>query len=240
MRARIVAAVFFLAPSAWAYRPFDGTDADVADPGRFELEIGPVYTRAREKRLALPQTVLNLGVIPRVELVVDFTALAEPWPRLDGNDVLVKTVLRKGSLQEESGPSVALETGPLLPTFDSRSFGASANLIVSQRWDALTLHFDEELEYTRTGEPAFFSGIIVEGPGALTLRPVAEVFVSQEWKGDFTVSALAGMILRVSDELTFDAAGRAAWVDGEPLSEVRVGLTLAFPVWKPRAAPSED
>jgi hypothetical protein len=30
-----------LSGSALAYRPFDSTDADVARPGEFELELGP-------------------------------------------------------------------------------------------------------------------------------------------------------------------------------------------------------
>ncbi len=30
------------ATNSWAYRPFDGTDADVARVGEFELELGPV------------------------------------------------------------------------------------------------------------------------------------------------------------------------------------------------------
>jgi len=29
--------------SAHAYRPFDGTDADVAELGEFELELGPAH-----------------------------------------------------------------------------------------------------------------------------------------------------------------------------------------------------
>ncbi len=35
-----------LAAPALAYRPFDSTDADVAGPGEFELELGPVAAAA--------------------------------------------------------------------------------------------------------------------------------------------------------------------------------------------------
>jgi hypothetical protein len=32
-----------LAPGvAWAYRPFDGTDGDVAAPGELAIELGPL------------------------------------------------------------------------------------------------------------------------------------------------------------------------------------------------------
>src|SRR5271155_5832517 len=60
--------------NAWAYRPFDGTDADVAETGKFELELGPVhyYEQAGSPYLITPATVLNLGIFPRWELVVDF------------------------------------------------------------------------------------------------------------------------------------------------------------------------
>lgn len=37
------ALVVFLSRAAFAYRPFDGTDADVAKEGEFELELGPVH-----------------------------------------------------------------------------------------------------------------------------------------------------------------------------------------------------
>src|SRR5579859_364445 len=59
---------------AYAYRPFDGTDADVAGLGEFELELGPVhwYSQAGNHYLIAPATVLNLGIFRGVELVVDF------------------------------------------------------------------------------------------------------------------------------------------------------------------------
>src|SRR5207253_11066430 len=69
-----LAAGIALATPAFAYRPFDGTDADVADVGQFELEMGPAhYLSSPEGRyLVAPATVLNLGVAPGFELVVDF------------------------------------------------------------------------------------------------------------------------------------------------------------------------
>ena len=54
------------APQAHAYRPFDGTDADVAELGTFELELGPVhwYSQGEAHYLIAPATVLNLGYAP--------------------------------------------------------------------------------------------------------------------------------------------------------------------------------
>jgi hypothetical protein len=39
----VVSALVTPTSTAHAYRPFDGTDADVAELGDFELELGPVH-----------------------------------------------------------------------------------------------------------------------------------------------------------------------------------------------------
>ena len=114
-----------LATPALAYRPFDGTDGDVADVGEFELEMGPAqFLSSPEGRyLMAPATVLNLGVAPGLELVVDFkdfvglqTVVGQPRMRLLDTDIFLKGILRRGTLQGESGVSMALEAGPLLPS----------------------------------------------------------------------------------------------------------------------------
>jgi hypothetical protein len=49
---------------AWAYRPFDGTDAAVAAPGEVEIELQPAG-RLREggnTTLVAPATVFNYGL----------------------------------------------------------------------------------------------------------------------------------------------------------------------------------
>src|SRR3954466_7542422 len=64
------------ARTASAYRPFEGTDGDVADQGEFQLEVGPLhYAQEGDEKFFLTPTVLNLGVIPRMELVLDFVPL---------------------------------------------------------------------------------------------------------------------------------------------------------------------
>src|SRR5690348_218369 len=67
-----------------AYRPFDGTDADVADFGEFEWEVGPVQPVhvGNETELEAPTMVLNLGALPRTEFIIDLTGLAplDPAP----------------------------------------------------------------------------------------------------------------------------------------------------------------
>src|SRR6476661_2628758 len=58
---------------AEAYRPFDGTDADVAEPHEIELEIGPVgyHRHGDDQFLVAPAIVLNYGFAPRFEAVLE-------------------------------------------------------------------------------------------------------------------------------------------------------------------------
>ena len=52
-------AIALIASRADAYRPFDGTDADVAELGSFELELGPAhfYDDNGQSSLIAPATV---------------------------------------------------------------------------------------------------------------------------------------------------------------------------------------
>jgi hypothetical protein len=232
------------ASAAQAYRPFDGTDADVAEHGEFELELGPVhyYRQADRNFLIAPATVLNLGILERTELVVDFEdfvalgALAPGEPRWSATDtdVLVKYVFREGSLQGKTGPSIAAEMGPLLPDIHGTdAFGASVDAIASYRWSFGTIHWNEWAEYTREHHFSLFTGVILEGPHEWTVRPVAEFFVEREFNVETTYSGLAGAVWPVQDSFSLDLGVRVASIGGEPAEEVRLGFTWAVPVWKP-------
>src|SRR6516165_8320398 len=94
-----------IAKPAFAYRPFDGTDADVAAEGEFELELGPAqYLSLPDGAYVLaPATVLNLGLLRGLELVVDFkqfVSLERVTPqsrvRLLDTDVFIKAIVRRG------------------------------------------------------------------------------------------------------------------------------------------------
>jgi hypothetical protein len=112
--------------------------------------------------------------------------------------------------------------------------GATAILIVSQRWTAATLHVNGAATLTRAGNFDLFGGVILEGPNAWVVRPVVEVFVDREFGGALALSGLAGVICRARDGLSFDAAVRGAMVDDMPVVEVRAGLTWAFSMWGQR------
>ena len=166
----IVAAMLMYAAVALAYRPFDSTDADVAKAGEFELELGPVgRLREGSKRfLVAPAVIANIGFSGDRELVIQGqheVALdreaGEPRSAIVDNGAFIKQVLRRGVLQDESGPSVATEYGLLLPSVHGQNgTGLSVAGIISQRWAAATVHLNTALGWTREHEPDLFLGAI--------------------------------------------------------------------------------
>jgi hypothetical protein len=228
--------------TAKAYRPFDGTDADVADAGVFELELGPTefYRQGARNYLIAPSTVLNLGVAPNLELVADLrqeiATRAEQRERRASwrdTDLLLKWLLRRGSLQERNGISVALEAGPLLPEWrGDEGFGAQANFIFSERVALGTLHLNEEAALSRLGRVELFSSVIIEGPDSLSVRPVAEFFLEREISARPTAySGLFGLIWSAAESLDVDGALRMGREDGSRALEVRFGFTWAGSAW---------
>src|SRR5258706_1751819 len=143
---------------AFALRPYDSTDADVAKQGEFELELGPVGRRREgSKSLAVaPAVVGNFGLEGDRELVIQGqreVALdrdpGEPRNSIVDNGVFIKQVLRKGVLQDAPGPSIATEYGLLLPAVHgAKGTGFSVAGIVSQRYDAGTVHVNAVLAQT--------------------------------------------------------------------------------------------
>src|SRR5438094_2779634 len=167
-----------------AYRPFDGTDAAVAETGELEIEFGALeYLReAAERALFSPNLRINYGFTPGWEAVLEgkvahgLTA-GIPGTSLVGNGVFLKGVLREGSLQEKPGPSVATEFGALLPgVHDERGTGISLAGIVSQRWDWGTMHFNAAAALTRERHADYSLGTIIEGPRDWPVRPVSAFF----------------------------------------------------------------
>jgi hypothetical protein len=231
------------ARDANAYRPFDGTDADVAPLGEFELELGPAHYYATERTsyVIAPATVLNLGILPRVELVVDFKNFVAIHPipeeervRLLDTDVFLKWNYREGILQGKTGLSMAVEAGPLTPNIHGEDgFGASALFIESYRWPATTIHVNSQVQYTREHDIDLFQSVIVEGPSESPVRPVAEVFVERTFDraGSTAYSGLVGAIWEARDGLAFDVAIREAYENDMRATEVRLGFTWAIELW---------
>lgn len=227
-----LALVAFSARDANAYRPFDGTDADVAALGEFELELGPIgYLRASDaSAIVAPNAVLNLGVLPRWELVVQGVGeipFSGALASYGNGGVFLKHVLREGALQGKSGLSIATEFGVLLPEYvDDRwsDAGVYLGLIASKAWRDFVVHLNASIARSVDARGDFFAGAIVEALPRARIRPVAELYV--DFHGAMTTpSALVGFVLRANARFAFDAATRLAWTNDAPAFEIRAGLT---------------
>jgi hypothetical protein len=226
--------------TAQAYRPFDGTDAAVAETGELEIEFGALeYLReAAERALFAPNVRINYGFTPGWEAVLEgqvahgLTA-GIPGTSVVGNGAFLKGVLREGSLQEKPGPSIATEFGVLLPGVnDEHGTGASLAGIVSQRWDWGTMHFNTQVALTREQHADYFLDTIIEGPRDWVVRPVAEIFYERDVGLFRTRSALVGTIWQIQDNIAVDFGVRGARVNDHTACEIRTGVTFAFGVTK--------
>jgi hypothetical protein len=224
--------------SAWpalAYRPFDGTDAAVANLKEVEIELQPFgWQRGyQQTTLITPGVVFNYGFAERWEFVLQGQLETPLSPAgvssLAATGAFLKYVIKPGVLQDRTGLSIATEFGPLLPEINGdRGTGFSWAGIVSQRWDWGTAHLNIEADLTRDQRGEAFLGVILEGPEKWTVRPVFELYYDKVWTQTKTYSGLAGAIWQVQDNLSFDAAFRYAFANGHPVNEIRIGLTFAF------------
>ena len=237
--ALVVAATLGVTREAAAYRPFDGTDAAVADVGVFEWEQGGELARDAGQNYVAAPAVLNLGLVRDLEAVVDLAPRVavsstggEERFALVGTDFFLKGVVRRGALQDERGPSVAVEAGPLLPEVhgDAR-FGAQASLIASERWHFALLHLNALGAWSRLGHPGGVGSVIFEGVPDARVRPVLELLAGKTRHEGSTWSALAGAVWVASNTLAVDAAVRSARESGDAVVELRFGATWALPFW---------
>jgi hypothetical protein len=231
------------ATSAFAYRPFDGTDAAVADFGEVEVELQPLGAmHAGSTTKPVSDSVLNFGFAERWELVLQATAqppLGGGGPLSVPDAAFLKYVVQPGVLQDKQGPSMAMEFGPLLPDVGGSGVGFSWSGIVSQRWDWGTVHFNVETNFTQDQHGELFFDAIIEGPSKWKVRPVFEVYSDSIINVSQSYSALAGAIWQVNDKLAFDVAFRYALVDGRPVNEIRAGMTFGFPLVSAHPANAE-
>jgi hypothetical protein len=232
---------------AHGYRPFDFTDADVAAAGELELELGPLHVLrpgAGRNVLVAPAVILNFGLLPRLELVLEGQHLYESdaggrgaGSRLVDNAVLLKGLARDGSLQGGSGASVALEAGMLLPTVnDEPGIGMEGLAVVSLGGAAGMAHLNGVAAWSRAHEVELGGGLILEGPESWRIRPVAEGLYERTLGGGALTSGLVGAIWEPTEALSFDAAGRVFVEGGVRGFEVRLGLTWKMQIWNRRGA----
>ncbi len=243
----IVFALVTASTAAHAYRPFDGTDADVAALGTFELELGPVhwYSQGESHYLLAPATVLNLGFLPRWELVIDFRELrgdrSASWrgtrspPRHgrpgEGDPARGVAAGQRGGPEHRSGVRPA--------GAERQRRGSLRRLARRHHLAALELpdHPREQLAraVARRATPRLVRvGAIIEGNTGAAVRPVSEWYVSYDFGSrQTTVSGLVGGIWEATDSLRSRPGPARSAVGGERATEVRLGLTWAIGVWTP-------
>jgi hypothetical protein len=236
------ARLLVLTPPARAYRPFDGTDAGVAPTRRLEVELGPLeYIRVgSERQLASPELALSYGAGSGFEFGVEAMRLMLMSPDADGVkpkfddfELAVKKVLRKGSIQDKNGMSVAVEAALLMPTTDEKQFGAGLSLIASHRWENLALHLNGGITRTRAEEHGRFAGLIAEGPERWDVRPVAEGSWEREGEASILRALLLGVIWQTRNGLAMDFAIKTGYADEHEV-ELRTGITWGRHVAGPR------
>jgi hypothetical protein len=235
-----------IASPALAYRPFDGTDAAVAEHGEFELELGPVgyYQVGAEHDLVLPSIVLNYGILERVELVLagfNYLGLdvhtAPPLDRILDTEVSAKAVLREGCLQQHDGVSVATEVGVLLPQLGGEQGvgGSVAGILTKCFGRTFTVHLNGQVELTREENLDLVGGVILEGSQDGVVRPVAELYVEREFNVATTYSGLLGLIWPVNENLDGDVGFRLAATSDVGLLGPSLGSTQETPLFEIRA-----
>lgn len=219
---------------AWAYRPFDFTDADVAKRHNFEVEFGPAefVNHGGDHTLHAPNLVLNYGIGAGFELVVEGTHAVSlnsgpggPGSRLEDVGASVKKVLRRGCLQDESGPSIATEEALLLPASGDPHAGASASLIASSSARPGTAHLNAEVLRTPQGQNGVACGLILEQGEEYGVSPVVELSLAAEQGSPPERTVLLGIIAVPRERLEYDLAFRFGQSEGQRLLEVRAGVT---------------
>jgi hypothetical protein len=223
----------FAAP-AHALRPFDGTDAAVADPQSIETEFGPLgYVREGDERLIVfPELGINYGAGSGYEFGLEARRIMKmtdeqptPSPHYDDFEVSMKRILRGGMMQEKKGPSVAGEIGVLLPTSDEKGAGFVGALALTDHLRLIRVHLNAEISRTRTHETGRFGSAIFEIFDHRALHPVVELSLEREGEEPTTKGLLVGALWEVRERLVMDFGVRTSYAD-QHNAEVRAGMTF--------------
>jgi len=235
-RAAWWAAVLLVAGAtpAFALRPFDGTDAAVAEPQSIEVEFQPLgYLREADERwLVFPQATVNYGAgsgwefnLAMSRLMAMTDAQPAPAPRYEDFELGVKRVLRRGLMQDKKGPSLATEVDVLLPTSDEKGSGAELALIYSDHFRWIGLHLTGEIARTREHELGRFGSAIFEFFDRRSAHPVMELTAERQGEETTTLGLLGGVLWEPRERLVLDLGLRTSYAD-QHNAEVRAGITF--------------
>ena len=216
---------------ALAYRPFDSTDADVAEKGTWEIELQPLGWRHNEEGMQWisPALILNYGFADNWEAVLEGRNAVFDRNRDTFSDAAfsIKSVLREGSLQDKPGPSIGSEYSILLPGIhadDGAGVGLTALVSDKHEWGAWHLNLGPML--ARNGKGGWVAGGILEGPADWTVRPVGEIRYEKVFGDEEILAFLVGIILPIKGGLALDLAFRHAREGGRPDEQIRAGVTF--------------
>ncbi len=237
-RSLLVAVVLLLpASTAWGYRPFVSTDAAVADPKEWEIELGyfNLERSSGKTTFIVPKVVLNYGVVRDLEVVGEFE-VAKPsneGAQLVDPGVFLKAVLKEGVLQQKEGMGFAVEVGPLLPSTvqGERRLGFEGIGVLSGRLAPFTYHLNAGGGVDRDkANPFAIWGAVVELPVFPNFRLVGEIN-GESAKGQLpNNSSLVGFIWQPpSSKVLIDAGIRRGFSSGAPDWGFTVGLTFSVP-----------
>jgi hypothetical protein len=168
--------------AAFAYRPFVGTDAAVADINEVEIELQPAGSLRQDQQTSLiaPDFVYNYGFAKDWEFVFE-GARQLPLGTTDepaaivGAGAFLKYVAREGVLQDKPGPSVAFEFGPLLPGLHAdqglvrASIPSSLSAGIGEPFTGISPPRSRATS-TRTSSPARSSRDLFNGRSGLSLN----------------------------------------------------------------------
>jgi hypothetical protein len=222
------------ATPAFALRPFDGTDAAVAEPQSVEVEFQPLgYLREADERwLLFPKGTINYGAGSGWEFNLELTrmlAMTEveptPTPRYEDFELGVKRVVRAGLMQGKKGPSLAAEADLLLPTSDEKGTGIAGSLIYSDHFRWVGLHLTGEVANTRARELGRFGSAIFEFFDRHSAHPVMELTAERKDEHTTTLGLLGGVLWEPRARLVLDLALRTSYAD-QHNAEVRAGITF--------------
>lgn len=234
----------------------DANDARVVDHGTFEAEAQPIgyyqlVLGGEDHTLVAPSMQLYLGIAEGWDLLwlTRGFGVMEPAPGQSAYSIAeqmlaFRAMLRHGAYSDDDaeGPSVTLQFGVLLPGIEADpGVGANVALLVSQQWDAGSLHFNAWANYTRERTLELFFTTYFEGPYEWRVRPTAELWIDLVVDGEPMVSGLIGAVIDVDpDDFLIEAGVRVGGWEGWADLEVRLSAWWCWRLWEPDGAAGEE
>lgn len=226
------------AQRASAFRPIDFTDADVAESRTIEFEFAPAeYLRQGEVRtLNAPKLAITFGIgrgieagIEGINLVTLAPREGEPRAQIADAGLAVKKLIRKGSLQELAGLSVAVESVVQFPGRDAVHLGIEGSGIVSSESKFGAIHAQATASRSTESVNEAEGGVIVEGNDYHGWRPVLQLHARGVRDETPVFGGIVGVVFEAHDGLAFDLGLGITRVRSEDVTEhdteIRGGVT---------------